>query len=99
MPVFLLPKEIKKLDKQKSKTKDAKIYLHTFSFCVLTLSCISFTMGLFLMEMITEAMQALFKKSTIGIKTEKALKMKAGTYNRKKVWEIIQLGFKVENEI
>lgn len=40
MPVFLFPKEIKKLDKQKSKTKDAKIYLHTFSFCVLTLSCI-----------------------------------------------------------
>lgn len=58
MPVFLFPKEIKKLDKQKSKTKDAKINLHTFSFCVLTLSCVSFTVGLFLMEMITEAMQA-----------------------------------------
>lgn len=58
MPVFLFPKEIKKLDKQKSKTKDAKIYLQTFSFCVLTLSCVSFTVGLFLMEMITEAMQA-----------------------------------------
>lgn len=59
----------------------------------------SFTMGLFLMEMITEAMQALFKKSIIDIKTEKALKMKTGTFNRKKLWEIIQLGFKVENEI
>lgn len=99
MPAFLIPKEIKKLDKQKSKTKDAKIYLHTFSFCVLILSCMSFTMGLFLMEMITEAMQAPFKKSTVGIKTEKALKVKTGTYSRKKLWEIIQLGFKVENEI
>lgn len=34
MPVFLFPKEIKKLDKQKSKTKDAKIYLHTLFLCI-----------------------------------------------------------------
>lgn len=34
MPVFLFPKEIKKLDKQKSKTKDAKIYLHTLFPCI-----------------------------------------------------------------